>query len=621
MTLLSDIQQISRNALLRMLEPADLRYLAGIAERKTYPIGSFVFRESQPRRAFGILISGRIEIVKGLTGKVEVLHVLRPGESFGEGSLLEEYPHSTSARVTDEAEVFEVARERVQQIIAERPTLYGRLALAAAQVISSRLRHANVRLTGRSVSYQTGLLREEHDLLGSRHISDDLYFGVQTIRATENFPITGITVSQYPHLINALAAIKEASAEANRDLGLLSPTTADAIIDASREIREGALHEQFVVDVVQGGAGTSTNMNANEVIANRALEILGRNRGTYDVVHPNNDVNLSQSTNDVYPTAVKLAAHAALGELIHALRDLSDSFRIKGAEFSETLKMGRTQLQDAVPMTLGQEFTAFAVTIDEDIQRVEEVRGLIREINLGATAIGTGINTHPGYAELVRDRLSAIVGLDLITSPDLVEATQDTGAFVQLSSVLKRIAVKLSKICNDLRLLSSGPRAGFNEINLPAMQPGSSIMPGKVNPVIPEVVNQICYQVVGNDLTVTLAAEAGQLQLNVFEPVIAFNLFQSVDMLTKGAVVLRERCILGITANTERMREMVYASIGLVTALVPYIGYERSSQVAKEALETGRGVYDLVREKGWLSDERLDEILTPEAMTRPRGLG
>jgi aspartate ammonia-lyase len=604
-----------------MLEPADLRYLAGIAERKVYPAGSFVFHESQPRRAFGILISGRIEIVKGMTGQVDVLHVLRAGESYGEGSLLEEYPHSTSGRVAEDAEVFEVARERVQQIIAERPTLYGRLALAAAQVISSRLRHANARLSGRSVSYQTGILREEHDLLGSRHISDDLYFGVQTIRATENFPITGITISQYPHLIEALAAIKEAAAEANRELGLLSPATAAAIIEASREIREGALHDHFVVDVIQGGAGTSTNMNANEVIANRALEILGKNRGEYDIVHPNNDVNLSQSTNDVYPTAVKLAAHAALRELIQALLELSDAFRRKGVEFSETLKMGRTQLQDAVPMTLGQEFTAFAVTIEEDIQRLEEARGLIREINLGATAIGTGINTHPGYAELVRERLSAIVGLELITSPDLVEATQDTGAFVQLSSVLKRVAVKLSKICNDIRLLSSGPRAGFNEINLPAMQPGSSIMPGKVNPVIPEVVNQICYQVVGNDLTVTLAAEAGQLQLNVFEPVIAFNLFQSVEMLTKGAVVLRERCILGITANTQRLREMVYGSIGLVTALVPYIGYERSSQVAKEALETGRGVYDLVREKGWLSDERLDELLTPEAMTRPRGMG
>ncbi len=619
MSPLTEAQKVARNSLLRVLEAADMRYLASIAERKTYPAGSFVFRESQPRRAFGILISGRIEIVKGLTGRPEVIHVLRPGESFGEGSLLEEYPHSTSGRVTDDAEVFEVARGKVEKIIAERPELYGRLALAAAQVISSRLRHANVRLIGRGASYQTGALREEHDLLGARSLSHDLYFGIQTIRATENFPITGISIAQYPQLVNALAAIKEAAAEANRELGLLDDEVADAIIEASREIREGALHGQFVVDVVQGGAGTSTNMNANEVIANRALELLGKERGDYRVVHPNNHVNLSQSTNDVYPTAVKLAAHAAMADLITALHELSGGFREKGEEFADTLKMGRTQLQDAVPMTLGQEFTAFAVTIEEDVDRLEEARGLIREINLGATAIGTGINTHLGYAESVRRHLSRITGLDLVTAADLVEATQDTGGFVQLSSVLKRVAIKLSKICNDLRLLSSGPRAGLGEINLPAMQPGSSIMPGKVNPVIPEVVNQICYQVIGNDLTVTLAAEAGQLQLNVFEPVIAFNLFQSVDMLTRGAIVLRERCVLGITANEDRLREMVYGSIGLVTALVPYIGYERSTEVAKEALETGRGVYELVKEKGWLDEARLNEVLSPESMTRPRG--
>jgi aspartate ammonia-lyase len=620
MTPLTDAQKVARNALLRLLEPPDLRYLAGLAEQKVYPAGSYVFRESQPRRAFGILISGRIEIVKGMTGRPEILHVLRAGESYGEGSLLEEYPHSTSGRVVEDAEVFEIPREKVQEIIAERPALYGRLALAAAQVISSRLRHANVRLTGRGASYQTGELREEHDLLGSRRFSNDFYFGIQTIRATENFPITGIPISQYPHLINALAAVKEAAALANQDLGLLEADVAGAIVEAAREIREGELHEQFVVDVVQGGAGTSTNMNANEVIANRALELLGRKRGEYDVVHPNNHVNLSQSTNDVYPTAIKLAAHAALTDLIEALRELGAAFSQKAEEFADVLKMGRTQLQDAVPMTLGQEFHTYSVTVREDIDRLEEVRRLIREINLGATAIGTGINTHPGYAERVCQRLAEVTGLDVFTAADLVEATQDIGGFVQLSSILKRVAIRLSKICNDLRLLSSGPRAGLNEINLPPMQPGSSIMPGKVNPVIPEVVNQVCYQVVGNDLTVTIAAEAGQLQLNVFEPVIAFNLFQSVDMLTKGAIVLRERCVLGITANTERMREMVYGSIGLVTALVPYIGYERSTEVAREALESGRGVYELVREKGWLDEDRLNEVLMPEAMTRPRGL-
>jgi aspartate ammonia-lyase len=371
---------------------------------------------------------------------------------------------------------------------------------------------------------------------------------------------------------------------------------------------------------VQGGAGTSTNMNANEVIANRALELLGHRRGDYRCCHPNDHVNLSQSTNDVYPTALKLAAHWALDELVRALADLAEAFRARGAEFAGVLKMGRTQLQDAVPMTLGQEFTAFAVTIGEDIDRLREAAALIREINMGATAIGTGINTDPRYASLVCRKLREVTGLDLMTAPDLVEATADTGAFVQLSGVLKRVAVKLSKICNDLRLLSSGPRAGLGEINLPPMQPGSSIMPGKVNPVIPEVVNMVCFQVVGNDLTITMAAEAGQLQLNVFEPVIGFNLFQSVGMLARAAVVLRERCVVGITANRERLREMVYHSIGLVTALVPYIGYERSAAVATEALATGRGVYELVCEKGWLSREALDEILTPEAMTRPRAM-
>ncbi|HYH79367.1 MAG TPA: aspartate ammonia-lyase, partial [Longimicrobium sp.] len=456
--------------------------------------------------------------------------------------------------------------------------------------------------------------------LGERKLSVDLYYGVQTLRAIENFPITGIPISQYPHLVHALAAVKEGAALANHDLGLLPEDVTDAIVRACREIREGKLHEQFVVDVLQGGAGTSTNMNANEVIANRALELMGHAKGDYRHVHPNDHVNLSQSTNDVYPTAMKIAGNWAIEDLTAALGELVDAFRQKGAEFGDVLKMGRTQLQDAVPMTLGQEFNAFAVTIGEDIDRLREAAALIRETNMGATAIGTGINTDPRYAALVCEKLCEVTGLELSTAPDLIEATSDTGAFVQLSGVLKRVAVKLSKICNDLRLLSSGPRAGLGEINLPPMQPGSSIMPGKVNPVIPEVVNMICFQVVGNDLTITMAAEAGQLQLNVFEPVIGFNLFQSMDMLARGAIVLRERCVVGITANRERLRDMVYHSIGLVTALVPFIGYERSAALATEALATGRGVYELVREKGWVTEEKLAEILTPEAMTRPRAM-
>ena len=614
----SVVSVLRSHPLLRSLSAEEVTLLAAHAQTKHCPAGAYVFRESQPRRAFGVLVKGRVQIVKGFQGRPQVLHVLSEGESFGEGSLLDDYPHSTSGVVTEDAEIVEVPRTAVDVIASDSPLLYGKLVTAAAQVISSRLRYANALLSGRGSGYLSGELRTEHDLLGERQLSVDLYYGVQTLRATENFPITGIPVSQYPYLIHALAAIKEAAALANRELGLLPEDVADAIVRACREIRDGRLHEQFVVDVVQGGAGTSTNMNANEVIANRALELLGRRKGEYEHVHPNNHVNLSQSTNDVYPTALKLAGHWGIDDLVRALGELRDAFFAKGTEFADVLKMGRTQLQDAVPMTLGQEFNAFAVTIGEDMDRLREAAALIRETNMGATAIGTGINSDPRYAGLVCLRLSEVTGLELKTAPDLIEATADTGAFVQVSGVLKRVAVKLSKICNDLRLLSSGPRTGLNEINLPPMQPGSSIMPGKVNPVIPEVVNQVCFQVVGNDLTITMAAEAGQLQLNVFEPVIGFNLFQSTDMLTRAAIVLRERCIVGITANRERLRSMVENSIGLVTALVPYIGYERSTAVALEALQTGASVCDLICEKGWATREEMDDILSPEKMTQPR---
>jgi aspartate ammonia-lyase len=371
--------------------------------------------------------------------------------------------------------------------------------------------------------------------------------------------------------------------------------------------------------MIQGGAGTSTNMNANEVIANRALELLGRKRGDYDTIHPNNHVNLSQSTNDVYPTAVKLALHRSIESLRIAERELAEAFLRKGEEFKSMMKMGRTQLQDAVPMTLGQEFSAFGHTILEDVDRLGEAQALIREINMGATAIGTGINAAPGYTEAVRRHLSQIVGLELITAPDLVEATSDTGAFVQLSGVLKRCAVKVSKICNDLRLLSSGPRAGLGEINLPAMQPGSSIMPGKVNPVIPEVVNQVCFDIMGGDVTVTIAAEAGQLQLNVFEPIIAYRLLRGIESMRNACIVLRERCVDGITANPDRMRWFLENSVGIVTALVPVLGYETSTGIALEALSTNRGVYDIVCDRGLMTREELDRVLNPEAMTGKSG--
>jgi aspartate ammonia-lyase len=462
--------------------------------------------------------------------------------------------------------------------------------------------------------------RPEHDLLGEREVPREAYWGIHTLRALENFPITGTPISIYPDLIAALACVKQAAAKANESLGLLDETRTKAIVRACEEIRSGELHGEFVVDVIQGGAGTSTNMNANEVIANRGLELLGYERGDYVHLHPLDHVNLSQSTNDVYPTAVNLGLQFAIGRLLEAMEGLREAFESKAHEFAELLKIGRTQLQDAVPMTLGQEFSGHAVTLAEDQERLREAARLILEINLGATAIGTGINTDPRYALLVCRVLADVSGMPLVTAPHLVEATQDMGAFVQLSGVLKRIAVKLSKICNDLRLLSSGPRAGLGEINLPAVQAGSSIMPGKVNPVIPEVVNQVAFEVVGNDLTVSFAAEAGQLQLNAFEPIIAHSLFKSLLHLRQACTVLARRCVQGITPNTERMAAMVHSSISLVTALNPYLGYERSTQIAKEAHATGSNVYDLVLERGWMSREELDRILSPENLTAPTPL-
>jgi aspartate ammonia-lyase len=461
-------------------------------------------------------------------------------------------------------------------------------------------------------------VRREHDLLGERDVPGDVLYGVQTLRAIENFAISGVELAEFPTLIAALAMVKEAAAEANRELGLLPAPIAQAIVDACHEIENGEHHQDFRVDMIQGGAGTSTNMNANEVIANRALELMGHERGQYDLISPNSHVNLSQSTNDVYPTAIKLAMHSSIDDLKAAMGALAGAFLLKGEEFTPYLKMGRTQLQDAVPMTLGQEFAAFAHTMLEDVDRLTEAQALIREINMGATAIGTGITATQGYAEAVCKHLSRVTGLSLITAPDLVEATADTGVFVQLSGVLKRCAVKLSKICNDLRLLSSGPRAGLGEINLPPMQPGSSIMPGKVNPVIPEVVNQVCFDIIGGDVTVTLAAEGGQLQLNVFEPIIAYRLLKGMVILTRACEVLRTRCVEGITANAERMRYFVEHSIGIVTALVPILGYEQATEIAKQALDSGRGVYDLVCNSGLMTREEIDRALNPETMIQPQ---
>jgi aspartate ammonia-lyase len=460
--------------------------------------------------------------------------------------------------------------------------------------------------------------RLEHDLLGDAEVPATAYWGVHTLRAIENYPITGKQIGSYAELVRALALTKQAAALANFELGQLDKTRADAIVAACQEIAGGKLHGEFVVDVIQGGAGTSTNMNANEVIANRALELLGHQKGDYAHLHPLNHVNMSQSTNDVYPTALRVATCLSIRALLSAMAGLREAFAAKAEEFKDVLKIGRTQLQDAVPMTLGQEFSTYAVMLHEDELRLGEAIALIREINLGATAIGTGINTDMRYSKLAIGHLSRLADLDLQAAPNLIEATQDCGAFVQLSGVLKRVACKLSKTCNDLRLLSSGPQAGLNEIRLPPRAAGSSIMPGKVNPVIPEVVNQIAFEVIGNDVTITMAAEGGQLQLNAFEPIIAHSLFKSIEHLSAGCRTLTAHCVRGITANRELLAERVRTSAGLATALNPHIGYENATKVAQEALRTGRGVAELVEEMGLMGRAELDAVLAPEVLTAPR---
>ncbi len=459
--------------------------------------------------------------------------------------------------------------------------------------------------------------RIESDFLGERQISSDVYYGIQTLRAIENFHITNIPISREPRMVRALGYVKKAAALANMDRGLLESRIGEAIVKACDEVIEGNLDNYFIVDALQGGAGTSTNMNANEVIANKALEILGYEKGRYDIIHPNDQVNLCQSTNDVYPTALRIALLLLIPELMESMRALSQTFRKKAHTFKSILKMGRTQLQDAVPMTLGQEFHAFATTITEDVQRLANSMTLFHEINLGATAIGSGINAPDEYRHLVLNRLREISGLSLKSSRDLFEATWDTGAYVQLSGVLKRIAIKLSKICNDLRLLSSGPRTGFGEINLPKAQPGSSIMPGKVNPVIPEVVNQIAFQVIGMDVTVSLASEAGQLQLNAMEPVMIFDLFFMLSILRRGCKVLEERCVRGITANKERCRDLVLNSIGIVTVLAPFIGYGAAAAIAEQASKTGQSIQETARQSGLIDSELIDKMFSIENLIKP----
>ena len=457
--------------------------------------------------------------------------------------------------------------------------------------------------------------RLEHDSLGEIRVPAHAYYGVQTMRAVQNFPISGVSLAHLPTLLRALAQVKQAAALTNHALGHLPDTKLHAIVAAAEEVAGGALHEHFPVDVFQGGAGTSTNMNMNEVLANRGLEIMGHGRGEYQYLHPNDDVNLSQSTNDAYPTAVRLGVLLACAPLQQALVALAEAFEAKAEQFSHVVKLGRTQMQDAVPMTLGQELGAYGVTIREDVSRIEDSKALLSEVNLGGTAIGTRINAPPDYGPRAIAELSRLSGFPLVQSANLVEASWDMGGFVMFSGVLKRVASKLSKIANDLRLLSSGPRGGFGEIALPPMQPGSSIMPGKVNPVIPEVLNLVCFQVIGNDLAITMAAEAGQLQLNAFEPLIAHNLLRSMSLLTNAIGTFTTRCVVGIEAREDNCTRHVEASVGAATALVPIIGYERAADLAKQALSSGRTIRALAQEVLGMTDAEISAVLSPAALT------
>ena len=461
--------------------------------------------------------------------------------------------------------------------------------------------------------------RKEIDLLGEREVSNDLYYGVHTLRAIENFKISNTTINDAPEFIRAMVKVKKAVAITNIELGAISQEVGNAIIKACDTIlNEGRCMDQFPTDLYQGGAGTSVNMNTNEVIANLALELMGYEKGRYDIINPNDHVNESQSTNDAYPTGFRIAVYAILMDLKSTVQFLQEGFKNKSVEFKDILKMGRTQLQDAVPMTLGQEFNAYVTLLKEELINLDRVAQLLLEVNLGATAIGTGVNTPEGYSELAVKNLSKVTGFNCSISEDLIEATSDCGAYLMVHGALKRLAVKLSKICNDLRLLSSGPRAGLKEINLPELQAGSSIMPAKVNPVLPEVVNQACFKVIGNDTAITFAAEAGQLQLNVMEPVIAQCMFESVSLLKNSCQTLRTKCIDGITANSDRCLDYVLNSIGIITYFNPIIGHQEGDIVGKICAQTGKSVKEVILERGLLSEAQIDEVLSVANLKNPK---
>jgi aspartate ammonia-lyase len=608
------------------VDQSDLQDFFAQGEQLTYEAEEWLFHESTPRKWAGLVLDGEVEIVRGLHGSTKHLAVLTPGALISESAFLDEVPHGTGAFTRLGATIWQISRNGIEVFREKKPKVFYRIIARVAANISNRLRLASERFADISTPGQLiGDVRLEHDSLGERELPSQAYYGVQTLRAMENFAISGVFVKNFEHMIEALAFVKKAAALANQELEVLAEDKMKAICDACDELLAGKLHDQFPVDMFQGGAGTSTNMNANEVIANRGLELMGHEKGQYEYLHLNDDVNCSQSTNDAYPTAIKLAVLLSLKDLLaamDAMDQLKEALEAKAEEFADVLKMGRTENQDAVPMTLGQEFSAYAIMIESAMAALERAGDEFHDINMGATAIGTGLNSPPGYAELVTQKLSEVSGFALRRARNLVEATQNAGSFAQMSATMKRaavqISVQISKICNDLRWMSSGPRCGLNEINLPPMQPGSSIMPGKVNPVIPELVNQVCYQIIGYDAVVSMAAEASELELCMAEPIIAYDLLHGMLILKNACITLLSRCIVDIEANREVCRQYVENSIGLVTALNPVLGYEKSASIAKEALKTGGSVYELVLEKGWMTKEKLDDMLRPENMTDPR---
>ena len=592
------------------------RLLAEV-ERRTYREGEVLFVEGDPRSRLLLIRKGRVQLARSdAYGVRRPIVTLVRGDLLGEGMMIEGSVHSTTATALADTEVAFLYRDKVRAFVDGDDGIERRMLSSLFAEVVGRVDQLMFRTSGLTHAFSTGHTRIEHDLLGDGPVQAEAYFGLQTVRAMSNFDIGGVRLNAYPNLITALALVKKACALANHDCGAMPKDIADAIAEAADELVVGKLHDYFVVDMLQGGAGTSTNMNANEVIANRALELLGHEKGDYARLHPNNHVNCSQSTNDVYPTALKLGMILSSQRLVDSFEKLIGAFEAKSAEFAGVVKMGRTQLQDAVPMTLGQEFGAFAVSLRQELNGLQRARTDLHSINLGGTAIGTGLNTPKGYRERAIARLREVTGLDLHLAPNLIEATQDTQGFVMFSSALKSLAIKLSKICSDLRLLSSGPRAGLGEIQLPPRQPGSSIMPGKVNPVIPEVVNQVAFRVIGNDLAVALAAESGQLQLNVMEPVIAASILESLKVLANAVETLRHNCVEGIVANEQQCRHFVENSIGLVTALVPSLGYGIATEVAADALASGKSVADVLRDRGLYSDE-IAACLAPERMANP----